>query len=151
MTKGRERKSPPFRLFVDGACRGNPGPASYGFILYKGDQPLLRGRGFLGEATNNIAEYTALIKGLEAAWKAGVRDSLEIYSDSQLLVRQMEGIYKVRQGHLKGLHSQAQTLLKRFRQARIFHVERDLNREADRLANKVLDEVLKKAGQSPAG
>ncbi len=151
MTKDREDLSPPFRLFVDGACRGNPGPAAYAFILYQGERPLLKGGGFLGKATNNIAEYTALIKGLEAAWEAGVRERLEIYSDSQLMVRQLEGTYKVRQGHLKSLHTQAHNLLKRFRQARIFHVERGLNREADRLANRVLDEALKKAGQSPAG
>lgn len=140
-----------FRLFIDGACRGNPGPASYAYILYQGDKPLLKGGGFLGEATNNIAEYTALIKGLEATYEAGVREGLEIYSDSQLLVRQMEGVYKVRQAHLKELHSQAQALLKRFPRARIFHVERAWNREADRLANKVLDEALKETGQSPVG
>ncbi len=141
----------PFRLFVDGACRGNPGPASYAFVLYRGDQILERGGGYLGQATNNIAEYTALIKGLEAALEKGIQGPLEIYSDSQLLVRQMEGTYRVKQPHLKALHSQALSLLKRFPLARIFHVERARNREADRLANRVLDEALKKAGQSPVG
>jgi len=140
-----------YRLFVDGACRGNPGPASYAFILYQGSRPLKKGGGYLGDATNNIAEYTALIKGLEAALEMGIQNSLEIYSDSQLLVRQMEGSYKVKQPHLKTLHAQAQNLLKRIHQARIFHIERARNREADRLANRVLDEAMEKAGQSPAG
>ncbi len=139
------------RLFVDGACRGNPGPASYAFVLYRGDQVIKEGGGFLGKATNNIAEYTALIKGLEGVLEEGLQGPLEIYSDSQLLVRQVEGRYKVRQPHLKALLFQVQELLKRFPQARIFHIERAKNRKADRLANKVLDEALKKAGQSPAG
>ncbi len=142
---------PAYRLFIDGACRGNPGPAAYGCILYKEQKLLLKEKGYIGEGTNNLAEYTALIKGLEAAWKAGVREDLGIFSDSQLLVRQIKGLYKVKSPQLQMLFQEAQTLLKRFKRARIFHIDRGLNWEADRLANRALDEVLKKTGQSPAG
>lgn len=145
------QSTPTYRLFIDGACRGNPGPAAYGCILYKGQEMLLKEKGYIGKGTNNLAEYTALIKGLEAAWKVGVREELEIFSDSQLLVRQIIGLYKVKNPRLQRLFQEAQTLLKRFKRVHIFHIDRGLNREADRLANRALDEVLKKTGQSPAG
>ena len=138
-------------LYVDGACRGNPGPAAYGFVLYSGGKRVLEGKGFLGTSTNNIAEYTALIKGLESAWMGGFVGELDIFSDSQLLVRQITGAYKVKHPELKVLFSDVQELLQRFPKTRIFHIKRGLNREADMLANKALDEALKKTGQPPAG
>ncbi len=112
---------------------------------------MVEGKGYIGRGTNNSAEYAALIKGLELAWEVGVRGEMEIFSDSQLIVGQMRGTYKVRHPQLLPLHQRARALLKRFKGTRISYIRRGLNREADRLANRALDEALKKAGQPPVG
>ncbi len=124
---------------VDGASRGNPGPASYGiFVVPAPGQPPRGGWGFLGVATNNVAEYTALVKLL--AWaKEGGAERLDVRSDSELLVRQMEGRYKVKSPGLIPLYNEARQLAAALRFFRIRHVFREQNREADRLANHALD------------
>lgn len=129
----------PHVLYADGAARGNPGPAAIGFVLYDPDgEPIAEIGGVLGETTNNVAEYRALIAGLELALDRGVR-SIEVRLDSLLLVKQVMGEYKVRATHLKPLHREAVKLLARFDEASLSHVRRELNTVADALANEALD------------
>ena len=128
-----------FKLFADGAARGNPGPAAYGFVL---DDPEGRPRAAegrrLGTATNNVAEYQALIAGLNCALAEGVT-AIDVRMDSELVVRQMTGIYKVRNAGLKPLFEEAQRLARQFQQFGIEHVRREHNARADAEANKALD------------
>ena len=126
-------------LFADGAARGNPGPAAYGFVL---DDPSGTPRAAVGKAlgvaTNNVAEYKALIAGLECALEHGAA-ALEVRMDSELVVRQMTGVYKVRNEGLKPLFEKARVLSRRFEAFRIAHVRREYNTRADAEANKALD------------
>lgn len=127
-------------LHIDGASRGNPGEAGYGVHVTTSDGRELAGLyGYLGEATNNVAEYQALVHGLRYARARGARRVL-VYSDSELVVRQIEGRYKVKHPGLAGLHAEARRLLAGFESASLRHVRREQNREADRLANRALDE-----------
>jgi ribonuclease HI len=126
-------------LYCDGASRGNPGPASYGFALLDGaGRPVTERGEALGVATNNVAEYRGLIAGLEAAVAAGVAD-LEVRLDSLLLVRQVRGEYRVKAPGLKPLHRRAVGLLARIGRSRVVHVPREENTRADALANAALD------------
>jgi ribonuclease HI len=126
-------------LYCDGASRGNPGPASFGFALLDGTGGLVVERGeALGKATNNVAEYRGLVAGLEAAIAAGVAD-LEVRLDSLLLVRQVSGEYRVKAPGLKPLHRRAVGLLAVIGRARIVHIPREQNSRADALANAALD------------
>lgn len=125
--------------YADGACRGNPGPASYGCVYAKADGTVLCGEGaFLGSTTNNVAEYRGCIAALQRLADWGV-SSVELRLDSQLVVRQIEGRYKVRQAHLKPLHAQALALRARFASFAVVHVPRAENALADALANAALD------------
>lgn len=128
------------RLFTDGAARGNPGPAGLGMVL-EDDQGLRLwgGHRYVGSATNNRAEYLALIDGLRKAaeWRP---DRLEVYMDSQLVVEQVAGRYKVRDPGLQPLHRQVQDLLQAFPRVSVSHVPRERNRGADALANRAIDE-----------
>ena len=127
------------RIWVDGACRGNPGPASIGGVIRDVEGRLLREISeALGDGTNNQAEYTALIRALEAA-RALDAEAVEAFSDSQLLVRQVLGEYRVKHPGLKPLHARARELVSVFRTFRFAHIPREENREADRLANQALD------------
>ena len=129
----------PWLLFADGAARGNPGPAAFGFVL---DDPSGKPREAvgraLGVATNNVAEYQALIAGLRCALDLGV-DAIDVRMDSELVVRQMTGVYRVKNAGLKPLFEEAQRLSRQFRAFGIAHVRRDLNARADAEANKALD------------
>jgi len=126
-------------LYCDGASRGNPGPASYGFALLDGaGRPVAERGEALGVATNNVAEYRGLVAGLEAALAAGV-DELEVRLDSLLLVRQVSGEFRVKAPGLKPLHRRAVGLLARIGRARVVHVPREENTRADALANAALD------------
>ena len=132
----------PFWLYTDGAARGNPGPAAIGAVLFKGT-PTSRGvvaelSRAIGHATNNVAEYRAVIEGLEMA--AGFSpDFLVVRCDSLLLVRQLLGQYRVKSPGLRPLHTRARRLLDGFGKVRIEHVRRERNQHADRLANRALD------------
>lgn len=129
-------------LYCDGASRGNPGPASIGFVLYDpGGIVIHELGGAIGRATNNVAEYRALISGLESALEREVR-SLEVRLDSQLLVRQVTGEYRVKAAGLKPLAREAVRLLRSFDEVEVIHVPRDQNKRADALANAALDEDL---------
>ena len=125
-------------IYVDGASRGNPGPAGAGALLIKDDEKIELTR-YLGRTTNNVAEYEALILGLGEALDHGA-DRAEVRSDSELMVRQMTGAYKVKKAHLKPLYEKAMELAARFKKVNIIHIERGLNKEADRLANLAIDQ-----------
>lgn len=124
--------------FVDGACRGNPGPASYGVYLRRDDGEILEISGFLGTTTNNVAEYAGLLEALATAKSEGATD-VEIISDSLLLVQQMLGKYRVKHPNLVPLYERAKSLTRHFSKFRISHTLRAGNKDADRLANAALD------------
>jgi ribonuclease HI len=126
-------------LMVDGASRGNPGEAGCGAAILNPEGESVRELArYLGKATNNVAEYAGLLMGLEEAIKLGVK-RLRVQSDSELLVRQLNGIYRVKEPRLIELHGKAKALLRRFESSRIMHVRREENRIADRLANEGID------------
>ena len=130
------------RLFTDGGSRGNPGPAAYGFVLEAEDGTVLEARGeAIGVATNNVAEYSALVAGLGRAAEAGVTD-LEVVSDSELVVKQMRGEYKVKNKALQGLFLEASRLAREIDSVRYTAVRREHNELADRLVNEALDQAL---------
>lgn len=129
-------------LYTDGASRGNPGNAGAGIVLFDSEENELLSRSiYLGKCTNNSAEYQALIAGLASALEAGCR-TLNIFLDSELIVRQVQGIYKVKNEQLKPLHGQVKTLLTKFRSWEIRHIPREKNYRADDLANKGIDNEL---------
>lgn len=120
-------------LFVDGASFGNPGPSGAGIVLQMGDQIVVQRAEDMGYGTNNQAEYRALIEGLGEALQHGVRN-LVVRSDSQLLVRQMLGEYKIKAKGLKGLKTEADALSSRFEKIEFEHIPRESNANADELA-----------------
>jgi len=127
------------RLSTDGGARGNPGPAAFGYVLEAEDGTILDARGEkIGVATNNVAEYRALIAGLEAALARGVTE-LEVVSDSELLVKQMRGEYRVKNAALRTLSTQAAALGRGLASVSYTAVRRELNELADRLVNEALD------------
>lgn len=126
-------------IHIDGASRGNPGEAGFGVHVATADGGTVAGLyGYLGRATNNVAEYQALLHALRYALGRGVR-RVRVFSDSELVVRQVEGRYKVKHPDMVVLHREATSLLRRFEEARVSHVRREQNRDADRLANQALD------------
>ena len=136
---GAEKSGNVFELFVDGGARGNPGPAGIGARLLGSDGEVTEELAdYIGVATNNVAEYQALIAGLEMALDHGVR-SLIVYADSELVVRQLNGQYKVKEPTLRVLYEQAQRLLRELPDVQIKHVPREQNVEADRLVNSAID------------
>ena len=127
------------RLSTDGGSRGNPGPAAYGYVLESEDGHVLDAHGeAIGTATNNVAEYRGLIAGLESAVQRGV-DELEVVSDSELLVKQMRGEYKVKNETLRTLQSEAAELAAGLKRVTYTAVRRAHNELADRLVNEALD------------
>jgi ribonuclease H / adenosylcobalamin/alpha-ribazole phosphatase len=129
------------KLSTDGGARGNPGPAAYGYVLETDDGTVLDARGeAIGHATNNVAEYRALIAGLESAAERGVTE-LDVVSDSELLVKQMQGDYRVKNEALRALWEEAGALERRFARVRYTAVRREHNELADRLVNEALDSL----------
>jgi len=127
------------RLSTDGGSRGNPGPAAYGYVLELDDGTVLDARGeAIGVATNNVAEYRGLLAGLASAVERGVEE-LEVVSDSELLVKQMRGEYKVKNETLRDLVDEAESLARRLGRVRYTAVRREHNELADRLVNEALD------------
>jgi probable phosphoglycerate mutase len=127
------------RLSTDGGARGNPGPAAYGYVLETDDGTVLAAHGeAIGVATNNVAEYRAVVEGLRKAVEVGV-DELEVVSDSELIVHQMRGEWKIKNDALKLLWREAQDLADRVARVRYTAVRREHNELADRLVNEALD------------
>jgi ribonuclease HI len=127
------------KLFTDGGSRGNPGPAAYAFVLEAEDGTVLDSRGeAIGVATNNVAEYAALVAGLERAAEMGVTE-LEVVSDSELLVKQMRGEYRVKNRALQDLWLDASRHARRLGRVTYTAVRREHNELADRLVNEALD------------
>lgn len=124
------------KAFVDGGARGNPGPAGAGAVL-DGEQPLAISE-YLGEATNNVAEYTALLLLLRRALESGY-DELEVFADSELMVRQINGQYKVKDAKLRELFFQATELIAKLKKFSLAHIPREQNQAADRLVNEAID------------
>jgi ribonuclease HI len=126
-------------LFTDGGSRGNPGPAAYGYVLEADDGTVIAAHGeAIGVATNNVAEYRALVAGLARAADAGI-DELAVVSDSELLVKQMRGQYKVKNAALRELWDEAQRSARRLGSVSYKAVRREENELADRLVNEALD------------
>lgn len=127
------------RLRTDGGARGNPGPAAFAYVLEAEDGTMLASHGqAIGVATNNVAEYRALLAGLERALELGV-DELEVVSDSELVVKQMRGEYKVKNAALRALSLEAGDLARRLGRVTYTAVRREHNELADRLVNEALD------------
>ena len=130
-------------LHIDGASRGNPGPAAIGVVVEDESQTVLSEVSeYIGKTTNNVAEYTALIRGLEEAMRLGAQ-KVSIYSDSELLVKQMNGEYRVKHSGLQPLYKRARSMISFFTMF-FTHVPREQNARADELANQALDQVSKK-------
>jgi ribonuclease HI len=133
-------------LFTDGGSRGNPGPAASGAVLVGTDGHILHEVGhFLGVATNNVAEWTAVQLGLEAALEHGI-SSLSVRMDSELVVRQLSGEYRVKHPDLQPLHQRVRSLLRKFTHVEIAHVRRKDNALADAVVNRVLDQEASQPG-----
>jgi ribonuclease HI len=133
--------SPPNELIIhtDGAARGNPGPAAYAYTIAGSQDSVIEEAGCLGTMTNNQAEYIALVKALEHAKQLGTHHHLRIHSDSELLVKQMNGQYRVKDTKLQDYYKQAVALVGLFDDVHIRHVRRSENSQADRLCNLALD------------
>jgi ribonuclease HI len=139
-----------YRANIDGGSRGNPGPASYGVVIRDGrGETVAKLKKYIGRMTNNVAEYYGLIAALDYAQSQGIR-ALRVESDSELLVKQMRGQYKVKSEDLRPLFERAQKMSKAFDSFRIEHVYREQNREADALANEALDETEGSKPKLPA-
>jgi len=134
------------KVFTDGASRGNPGEAGFGVVIRDTGGKLLEEiSGYLGQTTNNVAEYRALIAALKAlskyvtGGKKGSHPKIEIFSDSELMVRQVRGLYRVKSPGLLPLYQEAVSLLEGMKTVTLTHIPRELNREADALANRAVD------------
>ncbi|GAG26253.1 unnamed protein product, partial [marine sediment metagenome] len=126
-------------IHTDGGSRGNPGPAAAGFVLTDSVGSKLDAKGFyLGPATNNVAEYTGIVKALQAALQLGAK-RLTVFSDSELLVKQLNGEYKVKSDQIRPLFKKTVELLNEFEGWKLQHITRDKNKEADKLANRALN------------
>jgi len=130
------------RLYCDGAARGNPGPAGAGAVIVNPAGHIVAKVGkFLGEETNNVAEYMGLILGLKRAKAMGIKE-LEVLADSELVVKQVNGEYAVKAEHLAPLHAEALALLKAFDRIELRHIPREENGQADAMSNRAIDERL---------
>ncbi|MBN1473883.1 MAG: ribonuclease HI family protein [Syntrophaceae bacterium] len=129
-----------YKLYSDGACRGNPGIGGAGAVITDANGNIIwEDKEYLGHCTNNIAEYKALILGLKGALQKGYKN-LEVYMDSELLARQINGAYKVKNENLKDLMHEIRLLLSAFESVKVAHVARCHNAQADKLANLAIDE-----------
>jgi ribonuclease HI len=135
-------RPPRTRLYCDGAARGNPGPAGAGAVIVNPAGHIVAKVGkFLGDETNNVAEYMGLILGLRRAKAMGIKE-LEVLADSELVVRQLNGQYAVKAEHLQPLHAEAVALLKGFDEIEVRHIPREENGQADAMSNRAIDERL---------
>lgn len=144
--KGAEEDQAPtyirLRLYSDGAARGNPGPAGAGAVLVEPSGQVIDRLGkFLGHQTNNYAEYQGLLMGLKRARELGVRE-VEVFADSELMIRQLGGRYQVKSPSLRPLYEEALKWLNEFERVKLVHVPREMNRAADEMSNRAIEERL---------
>jgi ribonuclease HI len=140
-------------IHTDGASRGNPGAAAFAYVIARAGESPIEVGGCLGEMTNNQAEYTALVRALEHALRLGPDNHLHIHADSELMVKQMRGEYKVKNAELRDLYEKSRDLAGRFTGGVVFtHVRRELNKRADALCNEALDgkAATRPASKTPA-
>jgi ribonuclease HI len=138
----QEARPPRTRLFTDGAARGNPGPAGAGAVIVSPTGQIVAKLGkYLGETTNNVAEYTGLILGLRRAKAMNVRE-LEVFADSELVVKQLSGEYQVKAEHLRPLYEEARALLAGFPEVEVRYIPREENQQADDMSNRAIDQRL---------
>lgn len=132
------------KIFTDGGSRNNPGPAGIGFLIYdEAGEIIMEDGRYIGTATNNEAEYSALVEALKEA-KSLSGQELEVFMDSELIIRQLNGIYKVKDEKMKRLFDEVQVLKMGFVSVKFEHIKRELNKRADFLVNKALDEAMLK-------
>ncbi len=138
-------------IYTDGGARGNPGPAAGGGVIVASNGAVIAEVSeFLGVATNNVAEYRALIATLQRAIETGCKD-VEVCLDSELVVRQLNGEYRVKDVKMRPLHAQATALLQKFTSSRVRHIPREENKRADKLVNDVLDAQATSAREARVG
>src|SRR5947209_4148343 len=125
-------------IYTDGGSRGNPGPAAYAYVIQQAGEPDIEVKAYLGRTTNNVAEYTGLVKALEHARHVGA-DRVTVYSDSELMVKQMNGEYRVKNEGLIPLYEEADRLRRAFASLTIRHVRREHNKPPDRPCNEAMD------------
>jgi ribonuclease HI len=128
-------------IHTDGAARGNPGPAAFAYVITRDGQPDIEENGCMGSATNNVAEYTALVRALRHAVQLGA-ERVSLFSDSELMVKQMNGEYRVKNEDLKPLFQEAKRLAAEIGDVTFRHVRREQNSRADQLCNESLDSGL---------
>ena len=133
-------------VHIDGGSRGNPGPAAWAFVIARPGLQAVEEAETIGTATNNVAEYTALVRALEAATDLGLK-RIAVLSDSELLVKQMNGEYRVKHPDLIPLYEDARELVKEFDSVAISHVRREFNKRADALCNEAMDKQMGKAAK----
>lgn len=131
----------PYSVYTDGGARGNPGPAASGFVIYDGGEIIAREGKYLGIATNNQAEYNAILLGLEKAHNLKITE-LDCFLDSELVVKQLKLEYKVKNKDLAAIFIKAWNLSKKFKRIRFHHIPREKNKVADALVNEILDKHL---------
>lgn len=131
------------QVYSDGAARNNPGPAGIGVVIKKDGKVISEIADYIGHTTNNIAEYTACLRGITEALILGATE-IELFADSELLIKQIRGEYKVKNEGLQPLHSQIISLTKRLKHFKATHIPREKNKEADLLSNIGIDEHYKK-------
>ncbi len=130
-------------IYIDGASKGNPGPSGIGVVVCRHGETIKNISAYIGEATNNIAEYTALIYGLQEGLLLKA-ESIKVHSDSELLCRQINKIYKIKNQNILGLYNQAVHLMSAFKDVSVRHISREHNRKADKLADQAVKAALKK-------
>jgi ribonuclease HI len=139
-------------IHTDGAARGNPGPSAFAYTIARSGAPAIEEHGCLGRMTNNQAEYTALVRALEHAARLGTGHRLHVLSDSELMVKQMRGEYRVKNEDLRDLYEQARRLVNRFSSVEFRHIPREQNKRADALCNQALDGPAgQRRGPTPKG
>jgi len=139
LNKHIAKKTNMIELFVDGGARRNPGPAGGGFAVFKGGEKVLQGSEYFGEKTNNQAEYLALRLALRETYDQFPDANVHCYMDSQLVVEQMRGNYKVKNQNIRPLYEEVDRIAAQFKGFEIEHVEREQNKFADKLANEAMD------------
>lgn len=126
-------------MYTDGGSRGNPGPAGVGAVVYKNKEPIKEVTEYIGKATNNVAEYQAVVLGLRSLLEDYSQAKIEVRADSQLLVKQLTGEYRVKSDNLQPLYTEVTELIDNFKEVQFIHIPREQNQKADELANQAMD------------